>query len=351
MPQLHRYLAAGVLALLVCCIPGALHREAPAPGHPAPVRVRMLFAGDVMQHLPQVYAAQRDGGFDYDPVFAAVRPCFDSADWVVVNLETTLTRTGRHTGYPCFRSPAELAPALRRAGVDVAVLANNHCCDGGREGVLTTAAELDACGIRRTGVFTDSLDRVRNHPLLLASRGIVIALLNYTYGTNGMPVPRGMEVACIDTLRMAADIALARERGAECVAVCIHWGSEYERHPNAEQRAVARFLRRAGADLIVGSHPHVVQPYEADSTHVVFYSLGNFVSNQRKRYCDGGIMADVTITRAADGRLSYRAQARPVWVALPGYRILPSEAADTAALPDAYRVFRADLAELFRTGL
>lgn len=339
------YLASGLLAAAGCLIPVALHREAAAP-HPAPVRVRLLFAGDVMQHKPQVEAARRDDGFDYAPVFTALRPRFAAADLAVVNLETTLTRTGRYAGYPCFRSPVALAAALRDAGVGAAVLANNHCCDGGAEGILTTARELDACGIRRTGVFTDSLDAARNHPLLLVRRGIVFALLNYTYSTNGMPVPEGVVVNRIDTARMAADIALSRARGAECVAVCIHWGDEYARRENASQRALARFLRRAGADLIVGSHPHVVQPVEADSLHAVFYSLGNLVSNQRRRYCDGGLVAEIDVMRRADGRLSYAARAVPVWVALPGYRILPPEAADTMSLPAAYRVFMTDTREL-----
>ena len=98
-----------------------------------------------------------------------------------------------------------------------------------------------------------------------------------------------------------------------------------------------------GADLVVGSHPHVVQPFEQDSTGAVFYSLGNFVSNQRRRYTDGGLVAAVEAVRHADGRMDYRLETAPVWVALPGYRILPPEAADTMSLPAAYGVFRADV--------
>ncbi|WP_418983809.1 CapA family protein [Alistipes sp.] len=340
-----RYALAAVLAGAACALPFRLHREA-SPSRPAPVRVRLLFAGDVMQHMPQVEAARRGDGFDYSEVFAALEPRFAAADLVVVNLETTLTRSGRYTGYPCFRSPAALAGAMRLAGIDAAVMANNHCCDGGAEGVRTTAAELDACGIRRTGVFTDSLDRERNNPLLFVRRGVVIALLNYTYSTNGMPVPEGVTVNRIDTAAMAADIAAARARGAECVAVCIHWGDEYARRENARQRALARLLRQAGADLIVGSHPHVIQPFEADSLHAVFYSLGNFVSNQRRRYCDGGLLAEITLTRRPDGTLRYAAEAVPVWVALPDYRVLPPEAADTLRLPPQYRQFFTDTEEL-----
>lgn len=307
-----------------------------------PVRARVVFGGDVMQHMPQIEAARRDGEFDYGPVFAALRKRFEQADLVVVNLETTLSRTGRYTGYPMFRSPAALSDAMRAAGVDAAVLANNHCCDGGLTGIRTTLDELARCGIRHTGVFADSVDLAHNHPLYLRCGGIRMALLNYTYGTNGMPVPGEAIVNCIDTLRMAADLAAARRAKVDCIAVFMHWGNEYERQENASQRALAAFLRRHGADIVVGSHPHVIQPCRADSASVVLYSLGNLVSNQRKRYCDGGLLAQIDITRHPDGRMEYALETVPVWVALPGYRILPPEAADTMALGGAYRTFRAD---------
>ena len=145
---------------------------------------------------------------------------------------------------------------------------------------------------------------------------------------------------------MAVDLAAAREGSPDCIAVCIHWGNEYERQANAEQRRLARFLRRNGADLIVGSHPHVVQPFETDSSHVVLYSLGNFVSNQRRRYCDGGLMAEIEAVRHPDGRMTYALDPVPVWVAMPGYRIVPPEVGDTMALPAAYSLFRKDVAEM-----
>ena len=341
-----RHILPWLVLAAACCVPARRAGvERPVP-EPAPVRVRLLFAGDVMQHLPQVTAARRGAGFDYRGVFACLRGRFRSADLVVVNLETTLTRTDRYTGYPCFRSPVALADALRDAGVDVAVLANNHCCDGGAAGVHTTVAELGRCGILHTGVFTDSLDRAANNPLRVERYGVRFALLNYTYGTNGIPVPAGVEVNLIDTARMAADLAAARRGAPDCVAVCIHWGNEYERRENAVQRHLAQFLRRHGADLVVGSHPHVVQPFDADSSHVVLYSLGNFVSNQRRRYCDGGLVAEIEAVRHPDGRMSYSLEAVPVWVAMPGYRVVPPEVGDTMALPEAYALFREDVAEV-----
>ena len=198
-----RHILPWLVLAAACCVPAQRAGvERPVP-EPAPVRVQLLFAGDVMQHLPQVTAARRGDGFDYRGVFAYLRRRFHAADLVVVNLETTLTRTDRYTGYPCFRSPVALADALRDAGVDVAVLANNHCCDGGAAGVRTTVAELGRCGILHTGVFTDSLDRAANNPLWVERYGVRFALLNYTYGTNGIPVPAGVEVNLIDTARMA----------------------------------------------------------------------------------------------------------------------------------------------------
>lgn len=349
-PQIAAALGALLLgASLAALLPA---REPAAPDStcaaaPRETTVELLFAGDVMQHLPQVHAARRGDGFDYEEVFRAVAPWFRRADLAVVNLETTLTRSGTYTGYPCFRSPAELAGALRRAGVDVAVLANNHCCDGGRSGVGTTLEVCDRVGLRRTGLFADSTDRAWHHPLRITRRGIRFALLNYTYGTNGMPVPSPAIVNRIDTAAMARDLAAAAD--AECRVVCIHWGNEYERRPNGEQRHLAEFLRRHGADVIIGSHPHVVQPSEADSAHVVVYSLGNFVSNQRRRYCDGGIMARVTVTRRGDGTLRYALEEIPVWVAMPGYRILPAPVADTMRLGEGYRLFRSDLDALWKT--
>ena len=325
------------LTAVGCC-------SAPPPAAPAeppqPLHAELLFAGDVMQHLPQLRAARCGDRFDYGAVFAAVQPRFEQADLTVVNLETTLARRGPYTGYPCFRSPAALAAALRRSGVDAVCQANNHTLDGGAGGVRTTLELLDSCGLLRTGLYADSLDRVRHHALHIERNGIRFVLLNYTYGTNGIPTPPGILVSRIDTAAMWRDLAAAA--GADCRIVCIHWGEEYMRRPSRAQQELARQLQEHGADLIIGAHPHVVQPVEADSMRVVFYSLGNFVSNQRKRYCDGGLMARIGVTKYPDGRMRYTAEAIPVWVALPDYRVLPAEAADTMQLGEAYRIFRND---------
>lgn len=136
---------------------------------------------------------------------------------------------------------------------------------------------------------------------------------------------------------MVRDLERVRRDSVDCTIVCIHWGVEYERRENGSQRHLADLLRRHGADIIIGSHPHVVQPFRADSLHAVFYSLGNFVSNQRWRYSDGGLMAEVTATRRPSGRMSYTARPVPVWVLHPGYQIVPPEVGDTLPMAPAVR--------------
>lgn len=325
-------MAAAALASIRCIVrnDGVLHGEI-ACAEPTR-RARLLFGGDLMQHMPQVEAARRENGFDYSDSFGAVEELFRSADFAALNLETTLRPTGPYSGYPCFRSPAALAGKLARMGVDAALLANNHCCDGGSRGIASTVRALEEVGVAHTGVFADSTDYNRNRILRFERGGIRFALLNYTYGTNGIPVPEGRIVHLLDTAVMARDLALVGRDRPDCIIACVHWGEEYARRPNAAQRAAARFLRSHGVDLVVGSHPHVVQPYEGDAGGFTLYSLGNLVSNQRKRYTDGGLLAVFEAVRYPGGRMEYALDLIPVWVALPHYRILTPQAADTALL-------------------
>lgn len=301
-------------------------------------RARIVAAGDLMQHMPQVTAAQRpDGRYDYDGSFRHVARYFRGADLAIVNLETTLSDEGPYSGYPCFRSPAGVADALRDMNIDLVAMANNHCCDRGAQGIRSTTDILDRRGLVRTGVYRDSLDYRLNNIRYLERNGITFAVVNYTYGTNGIPVPAGMTVNMLDTVVIARDLASIDRTRADCVIAAVHWGNEYQRRPDAGQRAMAYFLKRHGADLIIGSHPHVVQPFEADAGGITLYSLGNFVSNQRKRYCDGGIMAVIDVELAPDGTLSYALEIVPVWVSCPGYVIMPPDAGDTSRMNDAAR--------------
>lgn len=246
-----------------------------------------------MQHMPQVDAARgADGSYDYQACFQYIKPFWEKADFAIVNLETTLSETGPYSGYPRFASPVSLAGALKDAGVDAVVLANNHCCDRGVVGIRTTVGVVDSLGLMYAGVYTDSVRAVK--PLILSKGRYRVALLNATYGTNGLPVPRGTVVHLIDTVRMAEEVRRSRLDSATHMILFVHWGEEYRRQPNRAQRQLADWCRRQGIDVVVGSHPHVAQP--VDTAAKVVWSLGNFVSNQRNRYQDGGLNVRVTLS-------------------------------------------------------
>lgn len=322
-----------------------------------PKRARLVVAGDLMQHTPQLTAArQADGSYDYSESSKYVAQYFRDADLAVVNLETTLSRGGEYTGYPAFCSPAEVADAMVDMGVDVALLANNHSLDRGAVGVKRTADILDSCAIERMGVFRDSVDFQRNNIKYIERGGVRFALLNYTYGTNGIPTPKGVVVNRLDSANVVRDLKQIDRSKVDCVVAFVHWGNEYERQPNRSQKAMAELMKNNGADIIIGSHPHVVQPYKQDEDgKLVVYSLGNFVSNQRKRFTDGGLIVVVDIEEDINGELKYYINSIPVWVKLPKYQILPPAVGDTLKMDalsrEAYKVFMDDTRKLLEKGV
>ncbi len=323
---------AVVVAGVVIC-PEPLPESAPDSAVcEKPWPVRMMFVGDLMCHGPQVEAAKRGAKYDFSRTFEYVRPIFDRADIVVANLETTLSEEPPYHGYPAFRSPAEYADAMADAGIDIALFANNHTLDQGSDGVCNTLEILDGRKIKHVGAGIDSLPA---NPLFVECNNMRIAILNYTYGTNGNRVPEEVNIGLIDTLVIAGDIE--RCAAADCTIACLHWGVEYARRENKEQCDLVGFLRSKGVNIIIGSHPHVVQPIECSEERVVVYSLGNFVSNQRDRYCDGGIIAQVDIMPCGDS-LIYAAKIIPTWVRLPDYSVIPQGVGDTLPMSAADRV-------------
>ncbi|MDR2234396.1 MAG: CapA family protein [Tannerella sp.] len=287
----------------------------------SPDTVKLIFAGDMMGHSVQTKAAWREGGdssYVYEPVFQWVKQYISEADIAVANLEVTFAGAP-YKGYPTFSSPIQLADALKNTGFDVLMTANNHILDHRVKGLERTLDVLDSLGFAHTGSFKDSVSRQSSNPLIIENKGIRLAFLNYTYGTNMPPAQSPFTVNYIDTLQMAVDLANADALSADFTITFLHWGEEYQTKENEFQRHVAEFLVRHGCDLIVGAHPHVVQPIRnidnqtADSV-LVAYSLGNFVSNQRWRHSDGGIMLEVSLikTDSITTLDSYRYE--PCWV-------------------------------------
>jgi len=266
--------------------------------------LKMVFVGDVMGHGMQITGAWRDGGdtcYNYHPAFQWVKDYISAADLAVANLEVTLGGTP-YTGFPKFSSHHSLASALQDAGFDLLLTANNHIFDRGKKGMMRTLDVLDSIEILHTGAFRDPVEWKTHYPLMIEKNNFRLAFLNYTYSTNGIAVEKPNVVNLMDSLRMAADLAKARQSNPDYIIACIHWGEEYKNKENAAQHQLATFLARNGCHLIVGSHPHVIQPFakiplsDGDSVFVA-YSLGNFISNQRDRYRDGGISLELTLTK------------------------------------------------------
>lgn len=272
-------------------------------------RLKLLFVGDVMQHDAQLYAAQRDNGYDFSTYFKYVAPLVQSADVAVANLELTLAGSP-YSGYPQFCAPDELAVALKDAGFEYIITANNHSCDKGKKGIERTIDKLEELQLTYTGTFKNQEERDRKYPLLIEKNGFKIALLNYTYSTNGIPAPPPNIVNLIDEQMIIKDLAKAKTLNPDAIIVATHWGREYERLQHKSQEVVAQLAFDHGADIVIGSHPHVVQPMERKNIQtgqgekevVVVYSLGNYVSNQRARFKDGGATVWIELTKNEAGK-------------------------------------------------
>lgn len=284
--------------------------------------LRIVFAGDVMGHDSQITAAHVDSSdiYDYWSCFSYLKPYLDRSDIALANLEVTLAGPP-YQGYPRFSSPDALLDGLRNAGFNVLVNANNHALDRGSEGLERTQEVTGRKGMILTGSFISRDQRERTYPLLLEKNDILLALLNYTYGTNGLQADTPNIVNYIDTLMIQRDIAKVKLVEPDFMIACVHWGKEYQREEDTLQQKLAGFLFRQGVDAIIGSHPHVIQPVKYAETdtgfhHLIVYSLGNFISNQRERYRDGGIIFGLELEKTDRTRIS-GFDYLPVWVHKP----------------------------------
>jgi len=264
--------------------------------------IHLLFAGDIMGHDPQIESAAivKDSLYDYTPCFEYISPVLQKSDLSIGNLELTLPGKAPYTGYPTFKSPDELALALRYAGFDFLVTANNHSNDAHKTGLVNTISTLDDYHFYHTGTFRNAKEKSAYYPLIIYKNGFKFIFLNYTYGTNGIKTKPPSIVNMIDEEAIEKDMEIARQLEGDAIIVIMHWGHEYHTSESPEQRKLAAKIFNWGADLLVGAHPHVVQPIkvyseQTDSTKkkVVAYSLGNFISNQKRKETDGGIMLEV----------------------------------------------------------
>ena len=278
--------------------------EEPEPA-PEPTVSHLMVAGDVMSHMPITNDAyvEADGTYDYSHMLQFAARQLEQADYAVANLETVLAGGPDYSGFPAFNSPDELAYDVKEAGFDLLSTANNHTRDRGMDGIYRTLDVLDEAGLAHVGTYRSQEERDEQSGIYVADvGGISVAFLSYTYGLNGFRLDSDKmyavnlfnldyytTLANPDYELLQSDLEAARALDTDLLAVMIHWGVEYQNAPNGHQTNLAQFLVEQGADLVLGGHPHVLQPYETISVTgwdgqeregFVCYSLGNFISNQ-----------------------------------------------------------------------
>ena len=272
--------------------------------------LELIAVGDNLIHNTVFRAAKTDNGYDFKSMYAPVQSLIQSADIAFVNQEAPLaTDIYAASGYPNFNAPQEVGRDLVKEGFDIVNEANNHAMDKGYKAVLSTVEFWKSqSGVIMTGMYDSEADR--DTPRILEKNGIKVGILSYTYGTNGIPVPADKPylVSLIDKNRMKTDIAQLRGK-CDVLVVSMHWGVEYNLSVTDEQKDLAKFLTEQGADLIIGHHPHVIEPAEwitAANGNKAFcvYSLGNFISSQQKRVTMLGGMLKITIKKDADQKIS-----------------------------------------------
>ncbi|MEU5565204.1 CapA family protein [Micromonospora musae] len=333
--------------------------SAPPTSAAPPTTLTVAAAGDLLVHpaLSEQAAAdaRRAGrdGHDFTQILAAVKPRVSAADLAICHLETPLAEpTGPFTGWPNFSVPPQLADAAAWAGFDTCSTASNHSLDTGVEGIARTLDNLDRVGLRHTGMARTAAEARR--PNVLDVKGVKVGHLSYTLSFNDIPLPAGRPWAAnlIDADAIRAEARRAREAGAEIVILSMHWGTEYQHEPTADQSDLAReLLASPDIDLIVGHHVHVVQPFEKVGGKWVAYGMGNLTT----RFADGSeersqdaVVPEFTFSRTANGRWAVtEVTVLPTWMEYrPQARVVDVTAA--AADPAAPALRRAHYAAVLR---
>lgn len=325
---------------------------APAPEKDSVSTITLSFIGDLMCHVPQINnAKQADGTYDFNPSFKEITPFLSAADVTMGNLECTFAGKGRpYGGYPAFNSPDEYLQAIKNAGVDFLCTSNNHSMDTGEEGLQRTLKKVRENNFASTGTFDSQRDR--DSIRVLDVKGVTIAVLNYTYGTNGAypSADHKWMLNVADSALVRNDVLRARAMKTDLVLVFYHWGIENKQAPVPQQDTMFHWAADAGADLVIGSHPHVLEPVTYFKTSpganldsgIVAWSLGNFLSNQYWRYTDAGLILNLSIQKNfSTGKITLQPiNYVPTWVyrsydpALQQHVVVPATWCDKDSLPE-----------------
>ena len=276
----------------------------------------MTAIGDVLCHNTQYWDAYNKDTdtYDFSYVFEDIKHYFEATDLSIGNLETSFAGKERgYSNYPTFNSPDALAYDLKEMGLDIITTAGNHCLDMGFSGLSKTIDVLDDTGLKHLGTYKTQEER--DQVFITDVKGIKIAFINYTYGTNGIPVPSDKEfcVNLIDKDFIKKDIESAKSQNVDMIVACMHWGTEYRTTANAEQEELADFLFQNGVDIILGNHPHVLEPMEKRTVTLedgttkdgfVIYACGNFICDQNAENTRNSIILNLTITKHSDEKIT-----------------------------------------------
>jgi poly-gamma-glutamate synthesis protein (capsule biosynthesis protein) len=271
------------------------------------------FFGDLLIHDAVYNSAKTGNTYDFTNQFSAIGPYLKKSDFICGNLETTFAgKAAGYSNYPNFNCPEQLGITARDVlGVSLLSTVNNHSLDKGYAGLVSTLDFLDSYGVPHTGTAR-SVDE-QNKNFMKDVNGVKLTVLSYTYGINGISIPAGKEYAVnlIDKDKIKADIDRAYAEGADVVIPFLHWGIEYHRVETDDQKALATWIfENTNASIIIGSHPHVVEPIDQitvtkddkQKTGIVAYSLGNFTGAQNDSYTDSGIIAEFSLTYDFTGK-------------------------------------------------
>lgn len=272
--------------------------------------------GDTLCHNTQYWDAYNSETKEYDfsYVYEDIKYYTKVADITVGSLETTFAGEDKgYSNYPTFNSPDSLATSLKKIGVDIISLAGNHALDYGYSGLCRTIDVLDEADISHLGTYKTAEEQEK---LLIKNvKGVKIAFINYTYGTNGIPVPSDKKYCLnlIDKNLISKQIEKAKEQNVDMIVACMHWGTEYKTVANNEQKELADYLFKNGVDIIIGNHPHVLEPMEKKTITLddgttkdvfVVYALGNFTADQRDEITRDSAILNLNITKNLDGKFS-----------------------------------------------
>lgn len=288
----------------------------PEIDEPEPITFTLTAIGDVMCHNTQYWDAyqKETNTYDFSYVFDDIKFDIQKSDISVASLETCFAGEERgYSNYPTFNSPDSLAYSLKDIGIDVLSTAGNHCLDMGFDGLSRTIDVLNKADISHLGTYKTQEER--DKILFKYTKGLKVAFINYTYGTNGIPVPSDKPycVNLIDKDLIKKDIESAKSQNADVIVACMHWGTEYQTSPNNEQKDLADFLFQNGVNIILGNHPHVLQPFEKRTVTLedgstqdgfIIYALGNFICDQNAENTRNSIILNLSITKQVDGSIT-----------------------------------------------